>query len=426
MPPLTDLFLRSAKPPAKGRAEIPDAGCSGLVFRMTAGGAASWSFRFRDTAGKQSRVTIGTYPAVGLKTARTKANALRLKIAAGANPNQDRRDARAPSSTFGALVERYLAEHSRRHKRSYAADERNLRKHILPKWRNRPFLEIKRADVITLVEGIIAAGKPTLANRVQGLISSIFSFAIDAGVAEANPCHRLKKRGAERSRRRVLSDDEIRLFWHGIIRQQAPTPRPAGLVLQLALLTLTRIGEAAGINRAELDRLGDPNRAAWTVPGTRTKNKHDHLIPLSPMARDVILDLLDTIPPGEQFLLPSTSKRHTGPRTAKALWQVMSDFGRRLGGSETAARTWQAQPPSPHDLRRTGSTRLAELRTPKEIRDRVLNHIPSDVGSKHYNLHDFADEKREALARWAAVVRSLVFEPSPAVVPIASARREAR
>jgi integrase len=369
---------------------------------MTASGAASWSFRFRDKAGKQTRATIGTYPAVRLKTARTKANALRTLVAGGGNPNQDRRAARASANTFGALADRYLEEHSRRHKRSHPADERNLRKHVLPRWRNRLFADIRRADVVTLIERIIADEKPTLANRVQALISSIFSFAIDAGLREDNPCNRLKKRGVEQLGRRVLSDGEIRLFWDGIVSRAAPIPRPAGLGLRLALLTMTRIGEVAGINRGEFDWLGEPGRAAWTIPGARTKNGRDHLIPLSSLARDTILDLLDTIQPGEHYLLPTRSKRRGGSMTAKALWQVMSDFGHRLDGDDIAVRTWKADPPSPHDLRRTGSTRLAELRIPKEIRDRVLNHIPGDVGSRHYNLHDFADEKREALTRWAS------------------------
>src|SRR3954463_16334543 len=67
---LTDKLLQSVKPPAAGRTELADAGCSGLVFRITAAGARSWSFRFRDAAGKQTRATIGEYPGVGLKAAR--------------------------------------------------------------------------------------------------------------------------------------------------------------------------------------------------------------------------------------------------------------------------------------------------------------------------------------------------------------------
>jgi integrase len=103
--------------------------------------------------------------------------------------------------------------------------------------------------------------------------------------------------------------------------------------------------------------------------------------------------------------------------------EAIEGFGRRLHGSDDALKTWHADPPSPHDLRRMVGTRLAELRIPKEIRDRVLNHAPSDVGSKHYNLHDYADEKRNALHRWAAVVETIVTGASAAVVSISAAQR---
>ena len=103
--------------------------------------------------------------------------------------------------------------------------------------------------------------------------------------------------------------------------------------------------------------------------------------------------------------------------------EAMEGFGRRLHGNDDAIKTWHADPPSPHDLRRTVGTRLAELRIPKEIRDRVLNHIAGDVGSKHYNLHDYADEKRDALNRWALVVEAIVTGASAAVVPISAAKR---
>ena len=76
-----------------------------------------------------------------------------------------------------------------------------------------------------------------------------------------------------------------------------------------------------------------------------------------------------------------------------------------------------------HDLRRTVGTRLAELRIAKEICDRVLNHAAGDVGSKHYNLHDYFDEKREALTRWSRAL-SAIIAPAPAnVVPIGTTHR---
>jgi integrase len=425
--PLTDAFVRSVKPPESGRLEISDMRCTGLALRITPNGVKSWAFRFRDrTTGRPGRATIGQYPAVGLTAARASADAMRREVANGINPAARKQHDRATAGAkaFGALAERYLVEHARRHKRSYEGDERNLRKHVLPRWQNRPYASIKRGDVIELVEGLVTAGTPTLANRVQSLVSTVFTFALDAGLVEFNPCHRLRKRGVENVGRRVLSDDEIRLFWNGIVE---PSPaRGVGLGLRLALLTSARIGEVAGLARAELEHLTDASRSAWVIPGTRTKNGKDHLIPLPTLARETILDLLAMLESGEQYLFPTRSVRRRGPIRPNSFSHGMASFGARLGGGGDAIRTWRAEPPTAHDLRRTVGTRLAELRIPKEIRDRVLNHIPADVGSRHYNLHDFADEKREALARWEAALAAILHGPSATVVPIVPVRKGRR
>ena len=405
-----------------GRTEISDLRCAGLVLRIATDGGKSWSFRFRTKAGKQTRATIGTYPDIGLTAARTRATAMRREVAEGKNPVDQKRAARVvnDAETFRGIADRYLAEHSRRHKRSHKADERNLRKHVLPKWGSRRFDTIKRGDVIALVEGLVTDGKPVLANRVQSLVSGIFTFAMDAALCEANPCHRLKKRGPERVGRRVLSDAEIRLFWNGIVEPRSKRQR--GLGLRLTLLTGLRIGEIAGISRAELDGLGDAARSAWIIPGSRTKNQRDHLLPLSPLARDTILELMALVDAREEYLLPTRSRERRGSLRGKQLWQVMDNWGLALSGSDDAVRTWKAEMPTPHDLRRTVETRLAALRVPKEIRDRVLNHITPGVGSKHYNLHDYADEKRDALNRWAKFVNALVTGTGAAVVELSDVR----
>jgi integrase len=420
---LTDAFLRSVKPPAAGRIEISDVRCAGLVFRITDKGAKSWSYRFR-ASGRLSRATIGQYPTVGLTDARAAADAMRREVATGGNPVRRRRGDRSPDKTFGALAKRYLAEHAERFKRSHRADERNLHKHILPHWHNRPYTEIKRGDVIELVEGIILAGKGTLANRVQSLVSTIFTFAMDADLVDANPCHRLRKRGTERVGHRVLSDDEIRLFWPGIVA--AKRGQLTGRALQLALLTAARVGELAGMARSELEHIGDPTKAAWIIPGSRTKNKRDHLVPLSPAARAIVLELLEMIGPKAEHLFPTRARRRIGPIRGNSLTQAMDYFSERLPKDEEGARAWRVDPPTPHALRRTVETRLAKLRIPKETRDRVLNHIPGDVGSKHYNKHDYADEKREALSRWALEVNAILDGSIPVVVSITAARERVR
>jgi integrase len=386
---LTDAFLRALKKPAKGRIELADATCRGLEFRITAAGNRSWSYRYRAAgSGKLSRATIGPYPGISLADARLKADALRAGVAKGENPSEAKRRAKreAPGRTFETLANRYLTEYARRRKKSADQDERNLKLHVLPKWKDRDFTTLRRADVIELIEGILTSGKPVLANRVQALVSVVFSFAVDSDLIDANPCTRLRKRGEERAGERVLTDPEIRLFWRMVV--EPPASPQTGLGLRLALLTGVRVGEVAGIEPRELEHLDDPARAVWTIPAARTKNGLAHAVPLAPMALEIVRQLIPI-----------------GPVSYAAAMRRIAD---RLPDDEPARKTWIADPPTPHDLRRTFRTRLPQLGIAADIRDRLMNHIPSDVGTKHYDRYQYLDEKRAALVAWDASLASIL------------------
>lgn len=413
---LTDAHCRALAPPPEGRVEIADLRCAGLSFRVTKAGARTWAFRFRDPkTGASSRATIGNFPDVGLSDARTRANKMRETVEAGRNPVEEKRKQRALANqrSFAVVAERFMVEHSRRKKRSADADDRNLNLHILPKWKNRQIEDIRRADVIEIVEGLVTAAKPVLANRVQSLISSIFSFALDADVLSANPCARLKKRGEETAGTRVLSNAEIRLLWSKA--GASPVSPGLGLAMRLQLLTGTRPGEVAAIRRAELDALDDPEKASWTIPGARTKNSRAHYVPLSDLALGTI-SAAQELSDGSEFLFPSPVRNlriqndavadgppsdGSRPIEGHALAVAM----RRLSESENltgpGSDTWKAKPPTPHDLRRTFATRLSELGVAKEDRDACLNHAPQDVGSRHYDLNQRAKEKRAAFDLFA-------------------------
>ncbi len=293
---LTDAYLQACKPPAEGRTEIADTRCIGLAFRITKTGGKSWCFRFRDPrSGRSTRIGLGPYPAVSLAKARERGKELQGAVAAGQNPVKTKRRERieAPQRTFGVLAERYMTEHAERKKRSAPEDRRNLDLHILPKWKSRPYDELTRGDLVELVEGLIADGKPTLANRVHALCSKIGNFAVDAGLLNGNPFGRVAKRGVEQVGRRVLSDDEIRLFWPRIVLP--PVSRRVGLALRLALLTGTRAGEVAGMARSELKYLSDAEQAAWIIPEDRVKNGRAHYVPLCGLARETIKAALELI-----------------------------------------------------------------------------------------------------------------------------------
>jgi integrase len=396
---LTDSAIKALKAPASGRLELADLRCAGLSYRITAAGVRSWTFRFRDPqSGKDARFTVGHYPDISLGEAREAADGLRVKVAKGINPiaakRQDRRE--AASRTFEALSERYLEEHARRFKKSAEADERNLRLHVLPKWAKRRFDHIRRADVIELVEGLVKAGAPVQANRVQALISMIFSFAVDAGLMEGNPCTRLRRRGVETRDTRVLSDDEIRQFWQQAVLP--PVTQKVGLALRLSLLTGCRSSEVAGLNRSEMSDLDVPDKAVWLLPAARSKNGRAHFVPLSSLARETILSSLKLISEDEEYLFPSPVGRG-GPVTGHALTVAMRRMSDKIEGK--AAKSWKDDPPSPHDLRRTVATRLASLGVPEEDVAAILNHVRTSVTGRHYDQYQRAAEKRRALNAWA-------------------------
>jgi integrase len=99
----------------------------------------------------------------------------------------------------------------------------------------------------------------------------------------------------------------------------------------------------------------------------------------------------------------------------------MADFGASVADQGAAGASWTADKPSPHDLRRTVETRLASIGIAEEIRDRILNHAPQGVGARHYNKHDYINEKRVAFGRWESLLGT-IFEGGAVVIPLAARR----
>ena len=158
----------------------------------------------------------------------------------------------------------------------------------------------------------------------------------------------------------------------------------------------------------EFDGL-DSEQPTWLIPAARSKNGRAHLVPLSPLAIAIVREAQALNAPGEMFLFPSPAAAR-GPIDSHALSVAMARFGRELSGDLEAIRTWQAEAPSPHDLRRTCATRLAALGVSGEDVAALLNHAPRGVTAVHYNLYSRASEKRRALTLWAAALEAMVGE----------------
>jgi integrase len=390
---LTDRFVATCKCP-KGKSQIDyfDARTSGLALRVTEQGHKAWCFIFTAPGnGKRARETFATYPATGLAVARTRAREGRALVEAGDDPRAVFNAQATGAMTATVLIESFLEKHARPNLRTAAEIERRIRKNVLPRIGNVRLAELHRRDINRAVDPIVRRGRLAEACRVFEDLRSIMRWALARGDLDRNPMEGMKKPAAPRSRTRVLNDDEIKVLWNDLPKTLAKS-KTCQRIIQLCLVTAQRVGEVAGMRRAELDL----TRREWQLPGTRTKNGHAHCVALSDLAVRIICEALADAG-NSPFVFPSNGGALPAMAVARTILRAQGRFG---------IAQWSA-----HDLRRSAITALARAGVPPIVLGHIANHrttTKAGVTLGVYAHHDYASETREALVQWSAHLASII------------------
>lgn len=318
--------------------------------------------------GKRERIKIGEYGPLTLAEAREKSTALHNARKRG----EDIKPKKEVVETVNDLATRYLEKYSKpkNTERVYKENKRNLDRDILPYIGTLSLAEIKRKDVHTILQKIIDRKAPVQSNNALKVMRKMFNYAIQSGVMENNPAHLIEKQ-PEKEKTRVLSDKEIKKAWHGIA--QGKVSAETINCLRLILVTAQRPGEVLNMEHEEIDGHW------WTIPIEKTKNKNvehatDHRVYLSGLAKELI---------GEAH-----GRVHRKPARTEALGNAL----RRLFNSERLKMTKF----TPHDLRRTAATNIAEL---GHDESKVLGHMPGKI-KRTYNRYLYDPEKQAAMLAW--------------------------
>ena len=231
---------------------------------------------------------------------------------------------------------------------------------------------------------------PVTANRVQGILVRMFNFASERGIIEHSPLTGMK-RAKEKSRARVLTDDEIKALWNALDleRKDIDIYRPTKLALKLILLTGQRPGEVSSMSWADIE--GD----WWTIPEGKSKTEGNR-VPILPMVRRV-LEEAESYSRGTPFVFESSYKEGN-PLTVKALSNAIRRHREEIGIPERF---------TPHDLRRTLRTRLAELGIDDIVAEKVLGHKLQGMLAI-YNRHGYEQEKTQALQKWESKLKKIL------------------
>jgi len=324
--------------------------------------------------GKSKRITLGRFPQLSLKDARLAALAIDLSGPPQKTPND-------ASPTMTAAFGHYMAKDGNKAK---SADEkwRIFRKDIEPTLGPRVLTDITRHDLAAVIAAKHDTA-PTASNALQALLSKFYNWSCDEGWSftklETSPMARVKKMSKPQTRKRWLSEQELRWFF-----QALPAACEFAPVFELILRTMVRRSEAFSADRADI------KGNLWTLKDT--KNGSDFLVWLSESA-------LRLVPASGGFQLCEEA-------VSKPMDRLRARMN-ELAGKELDRWTL-------HDLRRSGRTHLGSMLdenfrpwVARDTLEAMLNHTLQGM-DKVYNLNSFLPEKKAGWERWNDYLDTLV------------------
>ena len=375
---LTDADVKRLKAPTKGNKITYDDTVKGFGARVTAAGARSFILGYRTRTGQQRRYTIGSFPDWQTTAAREEAKRLKREIDSGSDPLAEIAEQKA-APTVDDLIERVTEEHLPRKKpHTQAQYLRMFRLHIRPALGRLKVAEVRFADTDSLHRRITRNSGPAVANRCMALLSRCFTLAIKWEWRETNPVKGIE-RNVEVPRKRYLSADELKRLIDILDRD---SDQQAADILRLLLLTGARKSEVLAMKWEDVDlRAG-----TWSKTAHLTKQKRDHVTPLSGPAIE-LLTALRRRTNSPTWVFPAN-----GPNPSKCGHRVMiwqSWLAIRKAAGITNLRI--------HDLRHSFASQLASSGASLALIGQLLGHTQPQTTARYAHLFD--DVQREAVER---------------------------
>jgi integrase len=382
---LTDRFCGTAKArDGEAQTDYFDTQVSGLAFRVSKWDRKSWTLHY-SLGGTRKRLTFGSYPALSLAQARTRADEAKAAIAEGHVPSL------AATETLKDICELYLAREGDK-LRNTKWRKGVFDRHVYPNLGARPIAEIRRSEIVRLLDQIEEGSGPAMATQTLALIRKVMNWYATRSDDFLSPIVRgmARTERSEQARDRILTDDELRKVWttnNGVFSDY----------VRFLLLTAARRNEAAQMTWAEVDGRD------WTLPAARNKTGVDLVRPLSRQAQAI----LAALPKAGQFVWST----HGGAVPIGGFAQ----FKRRF---DAASRTegWAI-----HDLRRTARSLMSRAGVPTDHAERCLGHVIGGVRGV-YDRHAYHAEKQQAFEALAALIERIVSGTQAGVVQLRGKR----
>jgi len=384
--PLSDTKIRTAKPSSKDY-KLSDG--EGLHLLVTTKGSKLWRMQYR-FEGKQKTLSFGKYPYISLADARKLREVAKRQLLKGVDPMVDK-VLEAPENDkaklFRIVAEEWLEKQfpvwSVRHAQT---TKLRLFNDVFPHIGRIPIDGIKPADVLAVMRLIEERGAIVKAHKIKIIIGQICRYAVVTGRAEYDPTASI--RSSE-----VLTKHKVRHL--GAITD----PKEFGALLRaidgfsgtftvrsallLSPLVFVRPGELRQMEWTEVDL----DAGIWAISAEKMKMRHDHVVPLSRQAKEILLGMLP-VTGHLQYVFPGLSPRR--PMSMNAITGAL----RRLG--------YDGETMTAHGFRASARTMLDEvLRVRVDLIEHQLAHTVRDALGRAYNRTSFLDDRREMMQAWS-------------------------
>ena len=383
--PLTDTAIRTAKPAEKTQ-KLFDGG--GLYLEVAPAGGKWWRLKYR-FGGKEKRISLGVYPAVGLKEARDRRDEARKLLANDIDPGENRKAQKAAkveraANSFEVIAREWFAKHSPGWATGHAAKIMGrLEKDAFPWLGSRPIAEINAPELLTVLRRVEARGALDTAHRVHQNCGQIFRYAVATGRAERDPSADLRCALPPAKGGNFASITEPAKVAELLRAMDAfKGTFVVRCALRLAPMLFVRPGE---LRRAEWAGF-DLDKAEWRYFVTKTKTEHS--VPLASQAVAILRELHPLTGHG-RYVFP-------GRDPQKAMSEAAVNAALRRMGYDTKTEI------TGHGFRAMARTILAEElhQKPEVIEHQLAHKVPDALGTA-YNRTKFLKERRAMMQQWA-------------------------
>ncbi|MEX5394676.1 tyrosine-type recombinase/integrase [Acinetobacter baumannii] len=384
---LTDAQIRKIKPLEKKKRYTDE---KGLYLEVTPAGGKFWRLKYRFN-GRESTLTIGSYPEISLAQARRSRDEARIQLYQNIDPNavkNQRLQQIDESILFKSLAMEWMEDRKAVIKETtYLRDLSVFEKDLFPSLGNLPIDQIKGKDVLACAKKIEERGAQEMAKRSIPLAGRIFRFAIRKGLIEHDPTPHLQEALKPRKVKHMarLDISEFPAFLERMDRYHGNLIIKSAL--QLMTITFVRTAE---LRLMEWDEIDFENKL-WRIPAEKMKMALPHIVPLSKQAIE-ILDLIRPITGIKQYVFYNYSTAK--PISSNALLCAIRTMGYQ--GKMTG-----------HGFRGLASTTLHEQGYMHDAIEIQLAHTVGNAVSQAYNHAQHMDYRIKMMQEWSDFIDSL-------------------